>query len=224
MGLKFYETYGSPPSIAVSMALKYLNLKPEVISIDLVKEEHLKPEFRKKNPNGEVPCLEDNGFCISESAAILQYLADQYKKDDSLYPTDLKKRAVVNQLLAFYNTTLYKAILDYWVFPVFLGSPKTEWNTQRLKRAVLAFDTILKENGTLYAAGDNVTIADLSLIIATCCLEAIEYDLPAYPNVNGYYKNFQKNQPELWKIANAGLVIFKEFVKNPPPIHPPAVL
>jgi glutathione S-transferase len=43
------------------------------------------------------------------------YLAEQYAKDDSLYPKDPKKRAVVNHKLYFNTTTLYQRFLDYSV-------------------------------------------------------------------------------------------------------------
>ena len=52
---------------------------------------------------------------ISFSRAIITYLANQYGKDDSLYPKDPKKRALVDQRLYFDACTLYKASLDYYV-------------------------------------------------------------------------------------------------------------
>jgi len=52
---------------------------------------------------------------ISHSVAILQYIADKYKKDDKLYPADLQKRAVVNHRLAFHLSTYYKAVANYMV-------------------------------------------------------------------------------------------------------------
>jgi hypothetical protein len=49
------------------------------------------------------------------SRAILAYLANQYGKDDSLYPKDAKKRAIVDQLLYFDIGTLYQGFLNYYV-------------------------------------------------------------------------------------------------------------
>lgn len=45
----------------------------------------------------------------------MTYLVEQYGKDDSLYPKDPKKRAIVNQRLYFDACTLYKALADYYV-------------------------------------------------------------------------------------------------------------
>lgn len=47
--------------------------------------------------------------------AILQYLADKYKVDETFYPADAQQRAVVNHRLAFHMSTYYKAIVDYVV-------------------------------------------------------------------------------------------------------------
>jgi hypothetical protein len=49
------------------------------------------------------------------SRAILGYLVEKYAKEDSLYPKDPKKRAVVNQMLYFDATTMYQRILNYYV-------------------------------------------------------------------------------------------------------------
>lgn len=44
------------------------------------------------NPQKEIPVLEDDGFFLSESVAIMQYICDKYKPDSPLYPTDPKAR------------------------------------------------------------------------------------------------------------------------------------
>ena len=52
-------------------------------------------------------------FPFLSSRAIMMYLADQYGKNDSLYPKDVKKRAIVNQRLYFDMCNLYKSFMDY---------------------------------------------------------------------------------------------------------------
>lgn len=44
------------------------------------------------NPQKEIPVLDDDGFCLSESNAIMQYICDKYKPGNTLYPTDPKER------------------------------------------------------------------------------------------------------------------------------------
>jgi glutathione S-transferase len=54
------------------------------------------PEYRRMNPNGLVPTLEDDGFVLWESHTIVRYLADKYGKG-VLRPMDLEPRAIANQ-------------------------------------------------------------------------------------------------------------------------------
>lgn len=59
------------------------------------------------NPQHTVPTLDDDGFYIWDSHAISAYLIGKYAKDDSLYPKDLQKRAVIDQRLHFDSGILF---------------------------------------------------------------------------------------------------------------------
>ena len=74
--------------------------------VDLFTGEHHKPEFAKINPNCLVPVLEDGDFRLTESSAILKYLAD--KAGSPAYPKDLKARARVNEMMDWFNANIYK--------------------------------------------------------------------------------------------------------------------
>jgi glutathione S-transferase len=51
--------------------------------------------------------VEEDGFTLWDSHAIMAYLVEKYGKDDSLYPKDLRKRAIINQRLHFENGILF---------------------------------------------------------------------------------------------------------------------
>lgn len=59
------------------------------------------------NPQHTIPTMDDNGFYMNESRAMLQYLANKYGKDDKLYPKDPEGRAKVDMRLMFDMGTLY---------------------------------------------------------------------------------------------------------------------
>lgn len=76
--------------------------------------------FLQMNPQHTVPVLDDNGLYLTESRAILQYLANAYGgSNDSLYPKDPRKRAIVDQRLLFDMGTLYKAFSEAYVSYLF---------------------------------------------------------------------------------------------------------
>ena len=68
--------------------------------------EHYKEPYAALNPNRMVPMLEDGDFRLTESSAILKYLAD--KIDSPAYPKDLKQRAKVNEMMDWLNTDFYR--------------------------------------------------------------------------------------------------------------------
>lgn len=59
--------------------------------------------------------MDDNDLVLWESRVILTYLVSMYAKDDTLYPKDIKTRALVDQRLHFDLGTLYQRTLDYFV-------------------------------------------------------------------------------------------------------------
>ena len=67
------------------------------------------------NPAGQIPAINDNGFCLSESLAIVQYLCNKYAPDSPLYPKDPQKRAQVERLIYFNFTNLMNAAKDVFV-------------------------------------------------------------------------------------------------------------
>ncbi|XP_055296431.1 glutathione S-transferase 1-1-like [Sitodiplosis mosellana] len=211
MGLDFYYTVGSPPCHAVQMTAKAvgvdLNLKP----INLAAGEHLNPEFIKINPQHTVPTLVDDGFAVWESRAIMVYLVEQYGKTRILYPSDPKARAVVNQRLYFDLGTLYQCFAGYFYPPVLEKVPHNPDNLKKLENAVGFFNTIL--DGQTYAAGDNLTVADISLVATVSALEAAGFDLSKYPNVVGWLDKCKATTPG-YDINEAGLVEFKKFLNR----------
>ncbi|KAG8223829.1 hypothetical protein J437_LFUL003717 [Ladona fulva] len=226
MPILLYSVSDSPPTLAVRLALEALGLEHELVDVDFANGEHLKEDYAKKNPQREVPTLDDNGFLLSESVAILQYLADKYSKDDKLYPRDPQKRAIVNHRLFFNLTTYYRYISDHMA-PIFYAYKRTPDTLKKMKNGLSVFNTLLEREGTKYAAADHVTIADFPLVTATACLEAIHFNISSYPLVAKWYDTFKNENPQLWAVVQPGMMEVRAFEQNPPdlshiahPIHP----
>jgi glutathione S-transferase len=76
--VKAYIHPASPNCVAVLALVGELNLEMETETVDLFAHANLEPGFLTINPNGLVPVLDDDGFVLWETTAILQYLAVQY--------------------------------------------------------------------------------------------------------------------------------------------------
>ncbi|KAH8370451.1 hypothetical protein KR093_003570 [Drosophila rubida] len=183
----------SPPVRAVKMTLAALELPYEYVSVNLFGKEQLSEAFIKKNPQHTVPMLEDDDACIWDSHAIICYLVSKYGKDDSLYPKDLLKRAVVDQRLHFESGVVFanalRAITKNLFFLGMKVIPK-----ERIQAVVEVYDFVesfLK--GHKYIAGDHLTVADFSLISTISSLTVfVEIDPAKYPNATAWIKLLEK--------------------------------
>lgn len=92
-----YHSPYSPFSRSVLLLCRYLKLNVEVKELDLLEDEQMSPEFIAINPQHCVPTLDDNGFILWESRAILNYLAES--KGRHLVPESPKEKAILNQRL-----------------------------------------------------------------------------------------------------------------------------
>jgi glutathione S-transferase len=97
MQMKLYE-FAPTRSIRVRWTLQELGVDFEPIRVNLLAGEHRRPEFLKINPAGKIPVLVDGDLVLTESVAIVLYLADKYS-NKGLIPDDLKERAQVNRWL-----------------------------------------------------------------------------------------------------------------------------
>lgn len=106
--MKLYYLAVSPPARAVLLGIRNLGLKVELIKLDLFKQEHLRKEFLKLNPTHQIPVLvDDDGFVLCESRAILGYLVNRFRPNNELYPEDARKRALIDQRL-YYDTVVFE--------------------------------------------------------------------------------------------------------------------
>lgn len=100
-----------------------------------------------------MPTLVDDGFALWESRAIMVYLVEKYGKTASLYPSDPKARAIVNQRLYFDLGTLYQRLADYYYPQIFAKAPANPENLKKLEDAVGFLNTFLE--GQTYAVSFN---------------------------------------------------------------------
>ena len=100
------KLYGNPLSTCtrrVAAVLKEKEVTFELVAVDFSKGEHKAPSYLEKQPFGQVPYLDDDGFIVFESRAIARYIATKYKDQGTPLipdPSDLKATALLDQAIS----------------------------------------------------------------------------------------------------------------------------
>jgi len=142
--------------------LKELDADFEFVPVNLAVGEHRRPEFLRLNPAGKVPVLVDGDLVLTESAAIVMYLADKYR-DKRLLPADLKERARAYRWTLFAVTELeqplWRMTRHTFLYPEAKRLPQ---DITLAREEFTAMATILDRHmeGRQFIVGDGVTIAD----------------------------------------------------------------
>ncbi|XP_069817239.1 glutathione S-transferase theta-1-like isoform X2 [Dendropsophus ebraccatus] len=162
---------GQQPCRSVYIFAKMNNIPFKYEEVRLFQGDHLAEDFSKVNPLHKLPTLKDGDFIMAESTAILLYLANKYKTPEHWYPTDLQKRARVDEYLAWQHTNTrphgsrlfwVKAMTPYLhgheALPDKLNPPLSDFNaTLRVIQ-----DKFLQDK--LFFTGDEISIADIVAI------------------------------------------------------------
>ena len=192
--LTIYGADLSSPSSKVRFVANALGLDYEYKRVDLVKEENRSEEHLKLHPGGKVPVIEDDGFVLFESNAIIKYLAA--KSASPLYPSGIKQRAVIDQWTDFVShhiATAVSRVLFNRVFAPFLNVEVDNRSISEgltfLDRFLPVVDNPLKERR--YLAGGELTIADFGLLSALDPCEVAQVDLSGYLNITRWRKDLQ---------------------------------
>lgn len=123
------------------------------------------PEYRRMNPNGLVPVIEDDGFVLWESNAIVRYLAAKHG-EGTLWPTDLRRRADADRWMDWGINAFIPATRDaFWQL---VRTPPEQRDTKAIEASLSASEkpaAILEAHlaGREFVAGDAFSPADIVL-------------------------------------------------------------
>ncbi len=168
--------------------------------VDLMTGEHYQPAYTAINPNRLVPVLEDGDFRLTESSAILKYLAD--KVESPAYPRDLKQRAKVNEVMDWFNSNFYRDYGYGVVYPQIFPHHKRPtdevqeatiaWGKERAKVWLSVLNDYWIGPNKQYLCGDQITIADYFGIGLLTLGEIIRCDFTPYPNIQRWVANMKR--------------------------------
>jgi glutathione S-transferase len=210
MQMKLYE-FGPTRSIRVRWTLQELDADFEPIRVNLLAGEHRRPEFLKINPAGKIPVLVDGDRVLTESVAIVLYLAEKYSHK-GLLPAGLNERAQVNRWLLFAATELEQPL---WRISRHTALYPEE---QRLPGDVSLASGEFKDmasvlekhmQGQQFVAGDSVSVADF--VMAYTLDWGNEYKLlDSCPQLLAYMKRMYARPHAPPRIAEAFAAISSE--------------
>ncbi|XP_046683086.1 glutathione S-transferase 1-1-like [Homalodisca vitripennis] len=210
--VKLYYFPRSGPCRGALLAAKQVGVAFDIQMVDLLKKEQFDPEFIKINPQHTVPTLVDGEFTLWDGHAIAMYLVNKYAKDDSLYPRDPKRRAVVDHRLLFDIGVLYARIRDI-CFPV-LFRDETEVTADKIKSLEEALgwvELFLRDN--LWVAGSNLTIADTAFLASITSIAAVGYKLNKFTRILDWLGRCEK-EVKGWEENRYGAALFGEAVAS----------
>lgn len=177
------KLYGLGPtrSLRALWALQELDAEFEFVRVNILAGENLRPDFLRLNPAGKLPVLVDGDFVLTESAAIVMYLAEKYG-DKGLMPADLKERAQAYRWSLFAVTELeqplWRMAKHTFLYPEDKRLPE-DIALAREEFAAMAAVLDRHMDGRAFIVGDNITVAD--------CVTAYVLD---WGNENGLIDGF----------------------------------
>lgn len=160
--LKLYDSKLSGNSWKIRLLLRHLGIPFERVTLNLAEGKHKSPEFTEKNGFQRIPVLElEDGTCLSESAAILLYLAD----GTDLLPSDKVQRARVMSWMFYEQADLMRFLAYPRVYKM-IGQYEAMAHTVAHYHGIAAQALgALERSLTLHdwVAGDKLTVADFAL-------------------------------------------------------------
>jgi glutathione S-transferase len=190
--MKLYFNPLSPNVRRVLLTAAVLGLELEEKRLDFAKGEHKNPEYLALNPNGAVPTLVDGTFVLTESRAIMQYMASK-KPESGLLPRDEAARADVTRW-QFWDASHFSPQMGTLGFEkafkamMGLGDPdqgKIQEALTSFRRFAAVLDKRLQ--GRQYIVGDALTIADLTIASSLMYAKQVEAPVAEFPNLQAWF-------------------------------------
>jgi len=188
----------SPRAFKVLFAAHHLGIEHEMVFVDFAKQGQKTPGFTALNPNQRMPVLEDDGFVLWESNAIVQYLAS-LRPQSGLLQSDLKARMTAVKW-QFWETAHFDPACAIFMFerivkPLFgrgeTSTQEIERGEELMARLCPVLDSALQTSR--YVAGDTLTVADISL--GATLVSADQAKMPIEP-----YRGIQRWRTELAQL------------------------
>jgi glutathione S-transferase len=208
--MKLYAHWSFNPQ-KIRFALRELDLRVEEICIDLLNGDQKSPSFTALNPTQKVPVLDDDGFVLWESNAILAYLGE---REGKLWPADARARADGLRWMFFEAKHLADSVGPLWFLEHAApsrGLPRSaklpdgtdvDERIARSKSDLVRPLAIADEHlaTRTWMLGETFSLVDCSLGTTLAALASSRFDWSAYPNVSAYVERVRDRSS--WRATN----------------------
>jgi glutathione S-transferase len=190
--MKLHVAPPSPRAFKVLAVARHLGIQFELCPVDLLGGAHARPEFVALNPNRKMPVLEDDGFVLWESNAIMQYLASK-RPDAGLLPDDPRARADVARWQfwesAHWDPACATLVFERMLKPVLGQGEPSPSEVARGEEGVRRFGAVLDGRlaGRRFLCGDGPTLADFAVGAWLNYAERAAYPLDGFAAVRRWY-------------------------------------
>ncbi len=189
MALIIHAFPPSPRSFKVLLVAQHLGLDYQLRLVDLQAGEQRSAAMMKLNVNQRMPVLEDDGYVLWESNAILEYLAG-LRPAANLLPQELRARLQVTKWLYWESAHWDQACAIFIFERVVKGrfnlgdenAVEIERGTKLLTRIAQVLDGELQKHP--YVAGEQLSVADFALAAPLCLADAGRLPLSEYPGIS----------------------------------------
>ncbi|UNU74292.1 maleylacetoacetate isomerase [Moraxella nasovis] len=213
--MKLYSYFLSSAAFRVRIALALKKVDYDTVPVHLMKNggEHKSPDYQTINPQQLVPALDDNGFVLTQSLAIIEYLEDRYPQIP-LLPDDVQERAWVRAAAYLVACDIHPLdnlrVLNYLKNDLNVNDEqKQTWYAHWITQGFGALETLMLERypgdtPRKFCYGDTPTMADCCLIPQVYNAKRFNVDLSKFPNIVAIYEHcislpaFIQASPKAW--------------------------
>lgn len=187
--IKLYRHPLSGHSHRVELFLSILGLKAEIIDVDVMGGEHKQPEFLSKNIFGQIPVLEDGATTLSDSNAILAFLASKYDTTGTWFPVNPEGLSAVQRFLSVTAGSVAFGPAAARLVNVFGADLNHEQAKERSNDLLTTLNDHLWDRKWL--ATQNPTIADVANYTYIAHAPEGDISLEPYPHVTAWLRRVE---------------------------------
>ncbi|CUH47759.1 glutathione S-transferase family protein [Ruegeria atlantica] len=194
-------------SIAVAIALEEAGLDYEAVRLDFAEGDQTKPAYKQINPKGRVPALAVDGGILTETGALLEYVAT-VAPDANLVPTDPVMAARMREVMYYLASTMHvnhahKLRGARW------ANKKASWKdmTAKVAQTMTTSCEYIVSNGLRgpFVLGDTVSLADAYLYVVCSWLEGDGVDVSAFPKILAF-REAMEARASVQAVRAAGMI------------------